>query len=282
MSMRHSYEIGVLFWAGHDPEQTLSRLTALGVRTGQLGIPGNLDLERARAWKPALNKADMTVYTVVAAFEGEDYADIPTVRRTVGFVPPATRAEREKRACDVSDFAAWLGAESISMHIGCVPEDKSDPDYVAVRDMVRRVCEHAEQYDQLFALETGQETAEALRAFIRDVDRYELVVNFDPANMILYGMGDPMEALKVIGEYVKSVHCKDAVGPPKNSPGALGTEKPLGQGDVGMRRLLWHLHEANYRGPLTIERETHDPDQRLRDIETGIKVLRDAKLTFMG
>ena len=44
-------------------------------------------------------------------------------------------------------------------------------------------------------LETGQETADGLLQFIADVGRDNLFVNFDPANMILYGTGEPIEAL---------------------------------------------------------------------------------------
>src|SRR6185437_11461082 len=95
----------------------------------------------------------------------------------------------------VSDFAAVIGAPGIATHIGFVPESHSDPDYVAVRDMVRRVCDRAASHNQTFALETGQEPARVLMAFLNDVARPNLGINFDPANMILYGTGDPIEAL---------------------------------------------------------------------------------------
>jgi sugar phosphate isomerase/epimerase len=269
-------EIGVMFWPGEEPAATLERYTKLGFRCGQLGIPGDLALDCAPAWNKALDEAGFTVYTVFAAFEGESYLDVPTVRNTVGFIPRATRAEREKRMFAVADLAAELGVASVATHIGCLPEDTNDPEYTAVRDLVRRVCEHTGNPDrrQVFALETGQESAASLMAFIRDVDRPNIGINFDPANMIMYGTGDPIEALGELAPRVVSVHCKDGEYPPENQPGALGTEVPLGRGKVGIPRFLRELDRVGYRGPLAIEREA-GAGERMRDIAAGAEYLRE-------
>jgi sugar phosphate isomerase/epimerase len=276
-------EIGVMFWAGQDPAATLERYTKLGFRCGQLCIPGDLDLNCTPAWKKALQEADFTVYTVFAAFEGESYLDIPTVRNTVGFIPRATRAEREKRMCDVADLAAELGVPSVATHIGCLPENSRDPDYIDVRDVVRRVCERVgtpERY-QVFALETGQESAAALLAFIGDVDCRNIGINFDPANMIMYGTGDPIEALGELARWVVSVHCKDGEYPPENQPGALGEELPLGRGKVGIPRFVSELRRVGYKGPLAIEREAGE-DERMRDIAAAGEYLRGLIKTTEG
>lgn len=276
-------EIGVMFWGGKDPTETLREVKALGVRCGQIGIPGDMKLEGAvNAWKTALQAEKFTLVTVFCAFNGESYADIPTVQNTVGFIPPATRAEREQRTLEVSDFAAGLGVPSIATHIGFVPEDTSHPDYVAVREMVRRVCDHALKHNQTFALETGQEPAGTLLDFFLDVNRENLRINFDPANMILYGTGDPIEALGVLALHVVSVHCKDGDWPPKEMPGALGKEKPLGQGSVGMERFVAKLKEIGYKGPLTIEREAEDPQERLRDIRMAVGLLEQIRKQERG
>jgi sugar phosphate isomerase/epimerase len=267
------FETAVMFWAGGDPVQTLAELTTLGIGSGQLGIPGNLDLACAPQWRDALRAADFCVYTVFAAYNGESYADIPTVQRTVGFVPPATREERERRTLAVSDFAGVIGAPGIATHIGFVPESPSDPDYVAVRDMVRRVCDHAANQGQTFALETGQEPARVLLAFLNDVARSNLGINFDPANMILYGTGDPVEALGILGPKVLTVHCKDGDWPETGVPGALGREKALGTGAVDVPGFLAKLREIGYRGPLAIEREASDPARRIADIRSAIALL---------
>ncbi|MFN7994192.1 MAG: sugar phosphate isomerase/epimerase family protein [Bryobacteraceae bacterium] len=275
MQLLKDMEIGVMFWAGRDPAETLRELKSLGVRCGQMGIPGDMKLEGAAAgWRRALEDARFTVVTVFAAYDGESYADIPTVQRTVGFIPPATRAERESRTLAVSDFAAAIGVPGIATHIGFVPEDRLSSDYLGVREVVRRVCDHAATHGQTFALETGQEPADALLDFLLLTNRENLRINFDPANMILYGTGDPIAALGTLAPHVISVHCKDGDWPAKDIPGALGEEQPLGQGAVGMERFIAKLKEIRYKGPLTIEREASDPVQRIRDIEMAVGLLR--------
>jgi sugar phosphate isomerase/epimerase len=270
-------QTAVMLWAGRDPAETFAELTRLGIRSGQLGIPGDLDLSCAPQWRDALRAAGFRVFTVFAAYSGESYADIPTVQRTVGFIPPSTRDERERRTLAVSDFAAAIGAPGIATHIGFVPESPEDPDYIAVRDMVRRVCDYAARSNQTFALETGQEPADVLLSFLNDVGRPNLGINFDPANMILYGTGDPIEALGILGSRVISVHCKDGDWPEPGKPGALGEERPLGAGSVGIPRFLAKLREIGYSGPLSIEREASDPVRRMTDIEAAISLLADLK-----
>jgi len=266
-------EPGVMFWAERDD---LAEIKSLGVRCGQLGFSGTAALTESAAarWVADLRREDFTLVTVFAAYNGESYADIPTVARTVGFVPPETRQERERRTKDLSDFAARLGVGSIATHIGCVPEDAAHPDYVAVREMVRRVCDHAAGHSQTFALETGQEHAGVLLQFFRDVGRPNLRINFDPANMILYGTGDPIDALRTLAPHVVSVHCKDGNWPPKGVPGALGTERPLGSGSVGIERFVATLRDIGFRGSLNVEREVESQQERLSDIGKAVQLLR--------
>ncbi|SPE28625.1 Xylose isomerase domain protein TIM barrel [Candidatus Sulfopaludibacter sp. SbA3] len=225
-------------------------------------------------WKQALDTAMFTVVTVFAAYDGESYADIPTVQRTVGFIPRETREERERRTYAVSDFAAMLGVRSIACHIGFVPEDAADPDYVAVRDLVRRICDHAASHDQTFALETGQERADVLLRFLADCARPNLGINFDPANLILYGTGEPIEALRTLAPHVISVHCKDGDWPPKDTPGALGSERALGEGSVGIGRFVRTLAEVGFRGTLNVEREGAAPGEWLKDVDEAVRLLK--------
>jgi sugar phosphate isomerase/epimerase len=268
-------EIGVMFWAGDEPGETLRQVKSLGVRCGQLGVPGDLalDAETTAAWKRALADEEFALVTVFAAFPGESYADIPTVRRTAGFVPRLTRPQREQRTYEISDFAAALGVSGIACHVGCLPVDTSEPEYDAVRGLVQRVCDYCAQLNQTFALETGQEPAAVLLRFVQDVDRPNLRINFDPANMILYGSGDPIEALDALGPLVISVHVKDAEWPPAGSPGALGAEMPLGEGAAGIARFLAKLHQIGYTGTLNIEREAGDEKRRAEDIREAVALL---------
>lgn len=272
MAALRELEIGAMFWAVRD---TVPRIKNLGVRCGQLGIGGDVPMDAAAAaeWKSTLAAEDFTVVTCFAAYNGENYADIPTVQQTVGFIPPATRAEREARTIELSDFAAALGVKSIACHIGFVPEDDQHPDYIAVKAMVQRICDHAAKHGQTFALETGQEPARTLLHFLKDLNRDNIGINFDPANMILYGTGDPIEALGVLAPHVISVHAKDGDWPPQGVEGALGTERPLGQGSVGMPRFVAKLKEIGYKGTMNIERETEDLEQRYADMAMAVKLL---------
>ena len=265
-------ETGVMFWDGRD---RLDEICSLGVRCGQIGFAGDVELTNALAavWKTNLEKRDFRVVTVFAAYTGESYADIPTVQRTVGFIPHATRGERERRTLELSDFAVAIGVHSIACHIGFVPEDTTHPDYRDVLEMVRRVADHAAKYHQSFALETGQEPAHVLQKFLKEVDRPNLGINFDPANMILYGTGDPIEALSVLGPHVLSVHAKDGDWPPREQPGALGTERPLGQGSVDIPKFVRKLKDVGFSGPLNIEREAENQAERIADIRNAVSYL---------
>jgi len=271
-------EAGVMFWAGGalgtggEPAEIVRAIKSVGVRCGQLGVHGEADLgpESQQAWKRAQEENGFGIVTVFTAYPGESYADVPTVQETVGFVPRETRREREQRTLQACDFAKAVGASGVATHIGFVPEDRSSEDYEAVRDVVRRICDRCGELGLTFALETGQESAAALKQFIEDVDRINLGINFDPANMILYGSGEPLEALEMVKDWVITVHCKDGVWP--KQPGQLGEERPLGQGDVGMDRFVAKLKEIAYKGPLTIEREITGEQQR-KDIQEAIALL---------
>jgi len=271
-------EIGLMFWARPDARETLRRVKSFGLRAGQLGFPGDLPLEgAAERWDDALTAEHFTAIASVCSYVGEDYANIPTVQKTVGLVPPGTRAERVARTKAVSDAARSLGLESVACHIGFVPEDPKEALYTKIRDVARDLCDHCGNNGQSFTLETGQEPARVLLRFIEDVDRPNLRINFDPANMILYGTGDPIEALDVLAKRVLSVHCKDGNWPPRDQPLALGKEQPLGDGSVDFAKFLAKLKEIGYRGVLTIEREGIDEERQAADIQKAIALLKRLK-----
>ena len=268
-------EIGLMFWATENPRKTLEHVKQFGLRAGQLGFPGELSLEgAAEKWDRAFTEEQFTPVTAVCSYVGEDYADIPTVGRTVGLVPESTRVERIARTKAVSDLARELALESVACHIGFVSHDFGGESYAAIRDVAREICDHCGKNGQSFTLETGQEPAKILLQFIADVQRPNLKINFDPANMVLYGTGDPIEALGVLGKHVISVHCKDGDWPAIGNPEALGTEKPLGEGAVDFPAFIAKLKEIGYRGVLSIEREEKDEARRNADIRKAISLLR--------
>ena len=204
---------------------------------------------------------------VFGGFEGESYADIPTTARTVGLVPEATR-EALKEMKEIADFARGLDCSTVALHIGVVPADRKGAAYKALVATTRDLLDHLAANGQHLNLETGQEAADHLLNFLTDVKRDNLFINFDPANMVLYGTGDPIQALKEVGGYVRSVHCKDAKWAAPEARGKeWGTEVPLGEGDVGMENFLRTLHGLGYHGPLTIEREiANDPARQKKDL----------------
>ncbi len=223
--------------------------------------------------------AGITITAVFGGFEGESYADIATTARTVGLVPEASRAERLQEMKEISDFAQWLGCDTVALHLGFVPEDHDSRSYRGLLETTRDLLDHVGGHDQRLHLETGQETAEHLLEFIEDVSRDNLFINFDPANMILYGTGDPIAALRQVGHLVRSVHCKDARWAAERDRGvAWGTEVPLGDGDVGLETYLRTLNDLGYRGPLTIEREiAHDRERQKADIGHAVRLLESLR-----
>jgi sugar phosphate isomerase/epimerase len=178
---------------------------------------------------------------------------------------------------EIADFALLLGCRAVALHLGFVPHDTKTPLYRETIAVARDVCDHCQKNGQTLHLETGQETADALLQFIQDVQRDNLFINFDPANMILYGTGEPIEALKKVGRYVRSVHCKDGKWA-KNPGKEWGQEVPLGDGDVGMEKYLRTLKEIGYTGALTIEREIpQDPARQKAEIGHAVNLLTKLK-----
>lgn len=258
----------------------------LKIPTAQLHTPHRASRTpaHAEAFRKKCDAAGITLTCMFGGFEGESYADIATTARTVGLVPESTRAARLAEMKEIADFGKSLGLSAIGMHIGFVPSDRQSSSYRGLVDATRELLDHLARNGQNLHLETGQETAEHLLEFIHDVDRPNLFINFDPANMILYGTGDPIAALKKVGHLVRSVHCKDAKWAPENVRGKeWGTEVPLGEGDVGIETYLRTLHELGYVGPLTIEREiAHDRERQKRDIGAAVELLTSLRSKILG
>ena len=251
----------------------------LGVPTIHLHAPKKQSRtpERAAEFTRQLKDLGIEISCVFAGFEGESYADIPTVERTIGLVPPETRAERVAELKEIADFAKLLGVDVVGMHLGYVPHNADSSLYQEVLNVTRDACRYLAANGQSLHLETGQEPADVLVKFLKDTGCNNLFVNFDPANMILYGAGEPFTALELIGPYVHSVHCKDATWSDK--PGETwGAEVPLGEGAVDMAAYLQTLDKIGYTGPLTIEREIpQEPARQKAEIGKALELLKSLK-----
>ncbi len=250
----------------------------LGVPTLQLHAPRHTPrtMDEAQRFRERVGELGMTLTAVFGGFEGESYADIPTVMRTVGLVPQATRVARLAEMKQICDFARLLDCDVVGLHLGFIPRCAGTA-LTEIRDVTRQLCDYCRARGQSLHLETGQESADTLLCFLEGVERQNLFINFDPANMILYGLGDPIAALEKLGRYVRGVHCKDAKWAAR--PGEeWGQEVPLGDGDVGMEAFLRTLKKIGYTGPLTIEREiSQEPERQRVEIEHAIRLLNDLK-----
>ena len=280
--MTTKHPIGAFIIVDDDLDVRLAAAQKLGIPTAQILAPpeNRRGVDDVKILQEKFAKANVEITTVFCGFEGESYADIPTVQETVGLIPLETRFPRFDEAKAISDFAAELGVAVTALHLGFIPEKNDRAAYRDIVEITQQLCDHCKQNGQRLHLETGQETAESLFQFINDVDRENLAVNFDPANMILYGSGEPIPALKMLAGHVKSVHCKDAKW--AANPGKeWGEEVLLGEGDVDIKLFLKTLKEIGYVGPLTIEREISG-EQQIKDIEKSVALLRRLRLEIWG
>ena len=184
---------------------------------------------------------------------GEDYSTLETIKKTGGIVPDATWEGNKKIVTEGAKLTKELGCKYMSLHAGFL--DESDPKAFATYvERVSWMRDEAKKYGVTILLESGQETAEDLVKFLEKVPG--VYVNFDPANMILYGKGEPREAVKLLAPWIRQVHVKDALFTEK--PGTWGTEVPWGDGAVGARAFITELEKAGYKGNYVIERESGD------------------------
>lgn len=252
----------------------------LGVKTIHLHTPHRETRteENAKLFLQKLNDYGITITTVFLGFDGESYESIEITAKTVGLVPKETRAARLVESYEISDFAKLLEVTAIGSHIGFVPHDKSSDDYREIVETARQLCDHLAGNGQTLHLETGQESVEGLLGFIEDVHRDNLFINFDPANLILYGIGNPLGALKAVGSRVRGVHCKDATAT-TGTPGVdWGREVPFGTGQVDAEAFLRTLKEVGYEGPLTIEREiSQEPERQKAEIGQAVRLIAELK-----
>jgi len=246
----------------------------LGVNVVQIacGDPHHASWDEGDAMPQAAKAAGFEMTGAMLGFPGEDYTTPATIQKSGGFGDPATRPERLGRLNWALDRTIALGLTDLMLHAGFLPEP-SDPDRKPFLDTLAKVSDLAKEKGVTIAFETGQETAELLKRTLDELKAPNLRVNFDPANVLLYDMGDPIRAAELLGPYIRSVHVKDAIR--TKTPGAWGEEVPLGKGEVNIKRFIDTLKKVGYQGPLCIEREVGTQEDRLRDIEHGIKVLRD-------
>jgi L-ribulose-5-phosphate 3-epimerase len=270
-------EVGLVFWAEQNAEANLRQLKDFDIYSGQLGVPPDLRCDVVLDdWVNGLSESQVSITSAVCCYMGEDYANLETIHKTVGFTTESLRLDRIARTKEVSEFARAIEIPALSCHIGFIPSNTDETLYKDLCDLTKLLCDYCGNNGQNFVLETGQESADVLLSFIHNVNRQNLRVNFDPANMIMYKSGDPLAALEIVSAHVSSVHCKDAYSPVAGT-GRLGEECTLGDGEVDFPSFLQKLKKLDYRGALSIEREELNIEKRIADIKTGILRLKGWK-----
>ena len=189
----------------------------------------------------------------------------------MGSATPATRAERIGLLRWGVARTQALGLTDLTLHAGFLPE-ANHTDRPALLDTLAEAGRIAGDAGVTLAFETGQESALLLRITLDEINSPALKVNFDPANMLLYDMGDPIHAVEILAERIKSVHVKDARRP--TIPGNWGQEVPIGAGEVNIPQFLRTLRAISYTGPLMVEREVGTGPARLADIRAGLDLIR--------
>ncbi len=228
--------------------------------------------EQADLIKDALKETGVEITAFWCGWTGPQAWNFYDGQETLGLVPTAYRFHRVRELMMGSDFAKKLGIEDVVTHMGFIPENPLDSNYQGLIVAIRSVAQHCKNNGQHLLFETGQETPVTLLRAIQDIGTDNLGVNLDPANLVLYGKANPVDAMETIGKYVRGVHGKDGKYPTDGHN--LGQETPIGQGRVDFEKLIRLLAENGYDGSITIEREITG-DEQTRDILAGKKYLEN-------
>lgn len=269
--------VGVCSWSYQQPLEMVSdEMQAAGVEGIHLALApfiapdkrhGAAEGAEALAFvKQRIASGNWKLMSTMISFPQEDYSTLETIRRTGGIVPDAAWPRNQQLVEQAAKLTQTLGAKYLSCHAGFL--DEADPKaYATFVERVKWMRDTCAKYNVELILESGQETAEDLARFMKEVPG--IGINFDPANMILYGKGDPREAIRVLMPWIRQIHVKDACK--TKQPGTWGTEVPWGEGEVGGADFIRKVLALGYTGNFLIERE--GGNQRAADIALAVERL---------
>ena len=257
--------LGKVVWVGdgQTADALVKEVREMGFTTCQIGFE-HLSLSTATLLRQVLDKYGVEANAVSEHNPGRRVFDFYEGPLTVGIIPPATRAVRIQALKLAADVAKLAGIPAIHTHLGFIPEDPNDPIYPQAVAAVKEVASHCKERGLMVLCETGQETPITLVRLIDDVGLGNVFVNLDVANLIMYGKGNPVDAMEVFGDRVRGIHAKDGRFP--TSTRELGAETAIGKGKVDFAEVFRQLKRVNYKGSMMIEREVGDAAQRKRDI----------------
>jgi L-ribulose-5-phosphate 3-epimerase len=247
------------------PSDLLAKLQATGIRRVQLALDPVRETPKIWGATPTLLRQNgITIVSGMFGCVGEDYSTLESIRLTGGIAPDSTWEQNWKQIQDTAALARELGLKLVTFHAGFLPHAPS-PGFAK---MLRRLGEAADIFEAAglaLGLETGQETAPDLVKLLQQLNRPNVGVNFDPANMILYDKGNPIAALRQLGPWIRQVHIKDATR--TKVPGTWGAEVAAGTGEVDWPAFVATLGQLNFTGDLVIEREAGK--RRVADIRAA-------------
>lgn len=266
--------LGVCSWSlqPDSPEDLVQKLELTGLRRVQVAMtPAVSDRDRWGNVIQILDASDIKIASGMMAPVGEDYTTLESIAMTGGIRPTSTWPANEAMARAMAVLAARSGIELVTLHAGFLPHAQDDPERASMVSRLRLLGSIFADQGCRIGFETGQESARTLLEVLEEIDHPAVGVNFDPANMILYGMGDPVEAVDVLRDRILQIHIKDAVA--SKVPGSWGSEVPAGSGDVDWPSFLAAVQSLDQNVEAIIEREAGS--QRVDDIHEAINLVRD-------
>lgn len=264
------FALGVITGIGNDPDAAMAKVHSLEMPTCQIDA-SHLDDNLIQQLLTATEKYGITITALGTDGPGPYIYNFYDGPLTLGIIPRTYRAQRVEKLKKFSDFAKQLNIPAIRIHAGFIPEDPNDHLYREAVETLREVIGYCKRNGQDFLYETGTETPITLLRAIEDVGLDNQGVNLDTANLILYDKANPLDALDILGPYVKNTHAKDGLYP--TNPRDLGNEVAIPHGKVDFPKIIARLKELNYQGPITIEREISGPEQ-IEDVKRERDYLR--------
>lgn len=268
MSSHFLNRLAVCSWSLQQktPEELIEGVKQIGVKCVQIAL--DPIRENPEVWgktRELCNSAGLILVSGMFGTIGEDYTTMETIKKTGGVVPDQHWPENWKNIQATADLAKSMGLRLITFHAGFLPHDHNSPEFKKLVSRIGQIADMFKRKGLELAFETGQEDADDLELFLIQLNRPNVGVNFDPANMILYDRGEPVEALRTLGKRLKQVHIKDATR--TKTPGEWGVEVPVGTGEVDWKEFFNTLDELRFSGFCCIEREAGE--QRIADIKTA-------------
>lgn len=256
-----------------DPKDLVNKLKSTGIHRVQLALDPLR--EAPDRWGRAAELFAQNGITIVSGMfgcVGEDYSTLDSIRLTGGIAPDTTWEQNWRNIRATAALGQVLGLKLVTFHAGFLPHRQTDKNFTKMLNRLSEVADIFERAAMVVGLETGQETAPLLAKLLDKLQRPNVGVNFDPANMILYGKGNPIDALEELGGWIRQVHMKDALT--TKVAGTWGQEVPAGQGEVDWPAFFGTLERLDFTGPIVIEREAGN--RRVEDIRTAKGVAEQA------